>query len=451
MKHAYLTWRRGLRLAAALLALASAAQAQTPFVPGSFVVQGLDYTGLSGTDAAPAVVLLNYAFDGQLLGTHPLPTADAPPNLAFADAPGQVLGGNLTRSQDGRYLVLLGYHAAPGTTGLSASAAATVNRLVARVDAAGQANTTSRISDAFQQGLLRGAASADGSAFYALGFTDGVRYLPLGNAGPTTEVLQGNIDNPRSVQVAGGSVLLAVSNRDQLGLGLAQLGAGLPTTAGQALTLLPGFGAATELSTYNFVLTDQSAAVPGYDVAYLSNDYFGFEGQVVKYSLVGGRWQLNGALHMASAPNLRTLAGQVSGGGVQLLAGNTTDLFAGFDNAGYNAPPSSATLQAVATAPAHVAFRGIALAPLAAPLPTQAATALVALGISPNPTAGELLVQLPGGTVAGRAYALHDLAGRQVAASLLPASGCLSLAGVAAGTYLLRVAGASPCRVCKTE
>lgn len=348
-----------------------------PFTPGNLVVVRIgDGTALL-TSAATATFLLEYTPAGVLVQTIALPTTATGTNSILTNTGSSTSDALLTRSVDGRYLVLTGYDATLGTLALTTTAAATNNRVIGRVDANGTIDTSTRLADAFSGTALSGAnirsaASVNGTAFYAVGSNSGVRYVPFGHAATTatTALTTAAPTNNRAVGIYNGN--LYVSSASGANFGISQVGTGLPTTAGQPITQLPGFPTATGPSPYAFYFADLSTAVAGVDVVYLADDRAAPDGGIQKWSLVAGTWVLNGTiLNGATALSLRGLNGQLSGATVALAASGNAGLFLVTDNAGYNAAPSTPTLPApLATAGTNTAFRGVAFAPVAPPVPT---------------------------------------------------------------------------------
>jgi hypothetical protein len=417
----------------------------TAFTPGNVVVVRVG-TGAAPLSAAAAPVFLaEYTPTGTLVRSLPLPTADAGSDLSFTDSGTAYSDNSLTRSADGRYLVLTGYHAAPGTAGIVSTAAATTNRLIGRVAADGTINTSTRISDAFDPTNIRAAASLDGTSFYAVGGNSTVRYLPLGNAGPTTSISTGSQVNFRSVSVYGGN--LYVTTAASPNFGISQVGAGLPTTSGAAVRLLPGFSTVSG-SPYAMFFADLSPAVAGPDVVYVVDD--SPAGGIQKWSLVGSTWKLNGTIGGSTTALLRGLAGMATGTSVSLVASSSNALYSVADAAGYNAAPSVATLpQPFAKPPTNTVFRGVAFAPQA-PAPssntlvaTQATTDTEAT-VFPVPADRQLTVQLPAGRASGPAQAaLFNKMGQQVLSQQAPEAAGATLTfntqSLPSGTYTLRL------------
>src|SRR5439155_11449260 len=142
---------------------------------------------------------------------------------------------------------------------------------------------------------------------------------------------------------------------------LATIGTGLPTTAGQTITNLPGFP--TTGSPYGYFFADLSPAVPGLDTLYVADDASGLS----KYSLVSGSWTLNGTVGTA-ADLYRGLTGFSSGSSVTLFATHLgNELVTLTDPSGYNGALTGAT-SLLATASTNTAFRGVSFAPVPEPV-----------------------------------------------------------------------------------
>ncbi|ALW85802.1 hypothetical protein AUC43_12290 [Hymenobacter sedentarius] len=444
MKHLFATKLRACL--ASLFIMAPALAPAAPFTPGNIVVVRVGDGSATLTSAATATFLLEYTPAGVLVQTIALPTAVAGNNSILTNTGSSTSDAVLTRSVNGAYLVLTGYDAAVGTLTLTATASATNNRVIGRVAADGTVDTSTRISDAFSgtsasTANIRSAATVDGTAFYAVGSNTGVRYVPFGNSGTaaTTALSTAAPTNNRSVNIFGGN--LYVSSASGSNFGISQVGTGLPTTASQTITLLPGFPTTSGPSTYAFYFADLSTTVPGVDVVYAVDDRTTTDGGIQKWSLVGSTWTLNGTITGTPAPALRGLDGKTTGTTVSLLASGNGGVYLVSDNAGYNAAPSTTTLPAalIAAPASNAVFRGVAFAPAATVTATNPGNALPGLTISPNPATDRITVALP---QAGAAtVALRDLTGRLVLApAALGTDRQLRLpAGLAAGTYLLEV------------
>src|SRR6185295_19217351 len=104
------------------------------------------------------------------------------------------------------------------------------------------------------------------------------------------------------------------------------VGTGLPTTAGQTNTTLPGMPTATAAFNDMF-FADLTGSVAGVDTLYITNDAAATipatatSGGILKFSLVAGTWTYNGTFPAVVSPAIPQtaffgLAGVVSGGTV---------------------------------------------------------------------------------------------------------------------------------------
>ena len=360
--------KKVLTFLAAAFTLGPALVSAAPFRPGNIVVArvGDGTTGLTG--AATAVFLDEYTPAGALVQSVPLPTSVSGNNRILTAAGNAVTELAVTRSADGRYLVLTGYGTAPGTANVTGTAATDVARVIGLIAADGSIDTSTN-TGAFSGVSIRGAATVDGTSFYSVGANSGVRYQALSSFASTQ--LNSVPTNIRSVNVVGGNLYVATASSPFIGL--SQVGTSLPTDAGQTVTALLGFpGTTAGASPYGFYLADLDATVPGVDVAYVADDRAA--AGIQKWSLVNNTWVLNGTI---TGGGVRGIQGNASGSSVALVATSASgsSLYALTDNAGYNAAPSQATLPAaLATAGTNTAFRGVAFSPVA-PAPAIASLA----------------------------------------------------------------------------
>ncbi|HEX8505553.1 MAG TPA: IPT/TIG domain-containing protein [Hymenobacter sp.] len=360
----FYSFGRMLCQSSALLLLPALASA-VPFTPGNIVVARVGDGVDPLSTVASAVFLDEYTPSGTLVQTIDLPTSVSGNNrdrilTAVGNATAEL---NLTRSADGRYLVLAGYSAAPGTPEVAASLSTEIARVIGRIAGDGSYDTSTSVGSAFSGTSIRAAATADGSSFYSVGGNSGVCYQLFGSF--QSVPLNAEPEDIRSVNTAAGNLFFSAATNPYVGL--SQLGTGLPTTGSQTATVLPGFPAtAAGSSPHGFYLADLSPAVPGVDVAYVTDDRT-TGGGIQKWSLVGGSWVLNGTIAGSATVRVRGLNGSTTGTAVALAASSAERLFFLTDNAGYNTAPSRTTLPAaIATAGTNMAFRGIAFAPVAA-------------------------------------------------------------------------------------
>jgi hypothetical protein len=326
--------------------------------------------GSALSSAAAAVFVEERKLDGTILATTSLPTAAAAPNFPFANSGSASSEGGLSLSGDGRYLMLAGYNATPGTP--SVASTGTIAREVARIDAAGGVDTTTQITGAFVGDNFRGATSQDGTGFWIAGgngmpSTAGIWYVGLGSTGAATQLVISTASPPtqpvntRILHVFGGQ-LYGTSNTT-LFRNVFTVGSGLPATAPQTATAFAGMPTSSTPSPYSFVLFDRDANVAGYDTLYLADDSSG-SGNVKgiqKWTLgSGGTWSKTSTLNLSPTVGFRGLAGIVTGSDVTLIA--TTDessprLVVFVDSGG------TVTSTVVTNLIANSVLRGVALSP----------------------------------------------------------------------------------------
>ncbi|HZH35445.1 MAG TPA: VCBS repeat-containing protein [Pyrinomonadaceae bacterium] len=349
--------------------LAESGNLLAPFTPGNIVVYRVGDGSTALVNTGSAVFLDEFTPTGTLVQSIALPTTASGSNRQLIANGTSSAEGFITRSSDGRYLIVTGYARNLGGTGaVSAATSADVPRVIGRIDANGVIDTSTAITDTFSGANIRSATSTNGTDFWAVGSSNGVRYLTLGSS-TTTQINTGGTPPTNLRQVNIFDNQLYVSHDTTVGATtiVSAVGTGVPTTTGQTVNSLPGvpIAADTGANAYAFFFADLSAAVPGVDTLYIADEETGLR----KFSLVSGTWTSNGAIGV-NADDYRGVTGVVSGTSVTLYAtrkggsGATGggELVSLVDASGYNGTiTGEPTL--LATAALNTAFRGVALAP----------------------------------------------------------------------------------------
>ena len=360
-----------MRTSSLLLSLAVAAAlvaplaAQNPFTIGNVVV--VTVTAASTTSA---ISLDEYTPAGTFVQSVPLPTAPSGNNRQITIRGNATSEGYLNVSANGLYLTMAGYDAPTGTPNASieASTAATINRIVARIDLNGAIDTSTALADAYDgsttfQGNVRAAVSVDGQSFWmsgtGAGQSGGVRHVAGLGAATSTFLNQGAPTNCRVAGLYDGQ--LYTTSASTVYLGVCTVGTGLPTTPGQAVTLLTGFpttGGTAAASSYDFFWADANTV-------YVADDN-------APASTVGGisKWTWNGSL-WSRAYRLTVNPTPTSNWGARGLTGFTRDgvttLWATMNTGSgtgtvlcsiTDTGPASVVNQLLAS-PAGTAFRGV--------------------------------------------------------------------------------------------
>ncbi len=358
--------RRALILAAVLVAVAGLAGSSTISASPADLLDVVQLAGITSAGTAASIVPVAWnGSNGTLGAAIALPTTNAGAQHAITESGSASSDSQLSLSADGNYLTLGGYNAAVGTT--KVGSAAGVQRVIARIDGAGNVDTSTLLSDAFAGSNFRGVASDDGTHFWAAGdggsvakngpdANAGVVYATLGAT--TSTSLETSPKQTRDVAIAGGNLYFTTGSSP--GPGVFQLGAsGLPTATAAATPLN------TEANPYGLVLLhtgSDSGSAP--DTMYVADG--SQPGGVFKYTLNGTTWTASGSV--AVAAGLEGLTGRVEGGAVQLYAttfdGGTgaNQILALTDTSGFGGTISG-SFTSVATAPTGNVYKGIAFAP----------------------------------------------------------------------------------------
>lgn len=334
-----------------------------PAVPTAFyVVRVGDGTASLSSNATATFLEQRKLSDGSLIGAPiALPVAAAGNNQPLTLSGTATSEGQMTRSADGRYLVLAGYAATPGTASITSSTAVNVNRIVGRIDAAGNVDTSTRLTGAYDGSNVRSATSADGTSFWLAGnssTTGGVQYVAFGVSAAGTQIVA-TPANTRVVQIFGGQLFVTSGSGGYTTINA--VGA-LPATGPVTVTPLAGTPT-TGASPYSYALFDRDGNVAGLDTLYVADDRtLASGGGIIKWTFDGTTWkQSTTVLTGGLTVGVRGLTAFVSGTNVVILATDTaspSNIVTVTDD-GTAAPMA----KVIATAATNTAYRGIALAP----------------------------------------------------------------------------------------
>ena len=331
----------------AAVALAAAAAAQ--IAPGNLVVLRVGTGAAPLTNAGTQCFLDEYTPAGAFVQTVPLPTVLNGLQQPFVCSGTATSEGGLTQSVDGRFLVAMGYGAAPGTASIAGTSGSSVPRVCARIALDESIDTSTALGDAYSGNNARGACSYFGSEFWTAGnATSGngqsVRYVPLlGSA--TSLQLSATTTNVRRVDFFAGQ-LYCTSAAGSL-FGVATVGAGAPTSNNTAIAPLPGMPVAAGPSPYDFFFADANTC-------YVADDRTTSGGGIQKWSATGGVWNLQYVLTPGVGVGCRGLSGFVDNGVATLFATTTANTIARVVDAGAASP---VTTLAIGTS--NTALRGV--------------------------------------------------------------------------------------------
>ena len=362
-------------------------------------------SGSALSSTSVPIFIDEYTTAGSFVQSVPMPFAVGAlgtNNRRFTMSGSATSEGYLNLSPDGQFLTFAGYDALPGVSSIATTAASTTNRVVARIKSDASINTTTRINDGYDGNNIRSAATVDGNSFWTggAGTGGGTRYMTLGNTGTSTQV-SSTITNTRGTAIYNSQLY----NTSQSGsnIGVNTVGSGLPTTTGNATTVLSGTVTNVDLKNpHGFVFVDQDDnGTP--DVMYVA-DADAAAGGLIKFSNSGGTWTKRGSL---PNPTGRAIYGitakavNATDRRIFLNLGTTTaiatEIYSFLDNSAIAANIASsgtdiitASGSPIITAAANTGFKGVSFAPIFVPTPTVNHTfttpaASVAQGENPAP------------------------------------------------------------------
>lgn len=378
-------------------------QAQTQFTTGNLVALRVSPNPQAYGQTGP-VTLVEYTPTGSVTGyTVAIPSTDTTRRL--------LLGGNnsyegqMTLSNDGRFLCFVGYDLPNNVTANPATALSQANatKVIAKVNKLGVVDITTRIptTKAFGGTGVRTVASKDGSGFWVSCSTNdvgtgtlGTHYVVSGATNATTFI---NAARSQSLSILNGVLYTANAGLNYYST--------LPTAAADFVSAGTYNANAINNTQYVFLDTDTSKTWNNtpFDVLYVadaatSNGTTGLG--ISKYYVNANAWTLAGVFDVTgSGTALLAMTGAVVGGKPVLYAvkGNVADneIISITDNAARISPMAvgTTTVRTLAYAGTDQFFRGIAFAPrttlgVATLDETDKAT------IFPNPVRTNLIIQL---------------------------------------------------------
>jgi hypothetical protein len=324
-------------------------------------------TGMLNLAAAPIFIETRSIADGSLVGTPlAIPTAASGANQPLTVGGLAVTDAQLSRTADGRYLVIGGYAATPGT--LNPVNNVSVARVIGRIDAAGNVGTSTIVANSFITANLRSVVSPDGATYWGAGALGAGTDAGVNSGGlwtiqhGTTGGTQLDTSPLRVLALHGGQ--LYASGDTSATLSIAAIGNGLPAMPAPAVTPLAGMAA---VNPWGFVFFDLNPAVPGPDAVYVASEMVGTGDagdalrNVQKWVSNGTTWSLATTFNLPVATGYRSITGLLIGTVPTLVAttadGTNFNRLVVFTDDGVTAP------RILAPSTTNTFFRGVALPP----------------------------------------------------------------------------------------
>jgi hypothetical protein len=274
--------------------------------------------------------------------------------------------GQISRSTDGRYVLIAGIDSTPG------AATSGRPRAISRLDSVGAVDRATTFTDAYNTVSLRSVASVDGETYYLGGAsTGGVRKATYGGTS-TSEIWVGNA---RNVAIFDDS--LYVTSASSALKGVASF-SGLPTAPSTPVVQFAG----DSTSPYAYVI------FPYQNTAFVADDSLG----LLRYDSRNGTWTKTYSLTSA----VRAVVGTLEGQTFVLYAVSTSNSV--FKIVEPTNPGAGAQVTTLISGVTNTGIRGIAFAPagfedVSGPVPPPTTTTVEATTTTVvNPTVDPTLV-----------------------------------------------------------
>jgi Secretion system C-terminal sorting domain len=348
--------------------------------------------------------------------------------------------GQLNLTTNGKFLTAVGYQATPGT---SATNMRTADKRIARIDAAGNLDLTTKIkpSHSFGGVGLRSAISEDGTSYLinssAASAVHGVRRV---NHGEDTAA-SFNTSQYRSLARFGGIVYGTALNSSKM---FSHDAAGVATEVA-----IPGLKNGPEFTQCLFL--DADANTPGLDLLYIADRNAGIR----KFYLSGTNWvpvsDSSGLYNtvIANGAGFFALTGKMEGGkptlyGVKILVVGgvytSSHLMKIVDNSPRNADWSAAGAEPTATELASTTnleqFKGVSFTPTGRVPVSEVASNAKPLIIKPSLAQNSIRIELDADK--GGPLSIFNISGQKVMSVKVQNEQDINISTLPAGLYIVR-------------
>lgn len=195
------------------------------FTTGNIVVYRVGNGSNPLVNTGNPVFLDEYTPLGALVQSIALPTTVSGTNKQLIASGAATSEGFLTRSTDGQFLFLTGY--AANVNGGVSLPTTTGPRTVGRVDANGNIDTSTALTDFAIGNNPRSAVSTNGTDIWVAGGTGGIRYTTLGAT--TSTQVNTTVTNIRQVNIFDGQLYASTASGTEVRVGT--VGTGTLTTS----------------------------------------------------------------------------------------------------------------------------------------------------------------------------------------------------------------------------
>ena len=315
----------------------------TALIAGNLAVlragDGSESLGSSGN----SVFIDQFTTNGTLAGSIAIPDNATNALIISGSASSE---GALTRSADGRLLVIGGYHIAltNSSSSLANSSATNVPRALGVVDALGNFALVGVTTNQYGANNMRSGTTDGRGNYWGAGASSGTFYF---GSGPTNTV-QSAVANSIVIQDLGGNLYFSTAKTTP---GLWEI-PGTPTAPASAAVFL---SAGSKASPYAFALNATATT------AYLADDTLKGTGGIQRWDYSGGAWAMTYAFSSLTNVGARGVAVDFSGAHPVIYATtaeSAANRLVSLTDTGAASPATT-----LATAGVNQIFRGVALTP----------------------------------------------------------------------------------------
>jgi len=293
-----------------------------------------------------SIFIDQFTTSGTLVNSLSLPDNDTNALVASGSASSE---GGLSRSPDGRLLVIGGYHialtnAAPLSASLANSGAGTVPRAVGLLDADGEFCLAAVTTNQYGNNNLRAATSDGRGNYWGAGASAGTFYFGNGD----TNIVQSTVVNTATIQALGGNLYFSTSKTTP---GIWKI-PGMPTVPASAAAFI---STGAKASPYGFAFNSN------FTTAYIADDTVKGLGGVQRWNFNGSTWAMSYAFSGLTNIGARGLAVDFSGANPVIYATTAEDV--GSRLVAITDTNALASVTTLATAGVNQIFRGLTWAP----------------------------------------------------------------------------------------
>jgi len=314
------------------------------FAAGNLAVLRIGDGAEALASSGNSVFIDQFTTNGTLAGSIAIPDNATNALLVSGSASSE---GALTRSADGRLLVIGGYNIAltNSSSSLANSSATNVPRALGVVDASGNFALVGVTTNQYGGNNLRSGTTDGRGNYWGAGATSGTFYF--GN-GPTNTV-QTNIVNSIVIQALGGNLYFSTA---KITPGIWKIPGTPAIPAANAAVFL---SAGSKASPYAFAFNANATT------AYLADDTLKGTGGIQRWDFTGGAWAMTYAITSLTNIGARGVAVDFSGANPVIYA--TTAETAANRLVSITDTGATATATTLATAGMNQIFRGLAFTP----------------------------------------------------------------------------------------